>query len=53
MTAAAEESERADDIIDIDDRDTDYLYDNCDEFDDFIPPSPVPEDTSPPVSDKG
>lgn len=47
---AAEEGKRAD-IIDIDDRETDYLYDHGEEFDDFIPPSPVPEDTSPPISD--
>lgn len=49
--AAAEEGKWADrdDIIDIDDCETDYLYED---YDNFIPPSPVPEDTSPSVSNK-
>ncbi|XP_056621920.1 recQ-like DNA helicase BLM isoform X2 [Triplophysa dalaica] len=51
QTPAAEEGKRADTNDIIDDRETDYLYDHVEEFDDFIPPSPVPEDTSPPISD--
>ncbi|XP_055029688.2 recQ-like DNA helicase BLM isoform X1 [Misgurnus anguillicaudatus] len=51
MAAAAEEGKWADrdDIIDIDDCETDYLYDD---YDNFIPPSPVPEDPSPSFSNK-
>ncbi|KAK9959070.1 hypothetical protein ABG768_011152 [Culter alburnus] len=36
-------------IIDVDDCETDNFYEN---YEDFIPPSPVPEETSPFVSDK-
>ncbi|XP_052008595.1 recQ-like DNA helicase BLM isoform X1 [Xyrauchen texanus] len=46
----AKESKRAEtDIIDIDDSQKDNFYDD---FEDFIPPSPMPEDMSPSVSDK-
>lgn len=48
--AATEENNWSEtNIIDVDDCETDNFYED---YEDFIPPSPVPEETSPFVSDK-
>lgn len=49
VTTTEEDKWAETDIIDVDDIETDNFYDN---YEDFIPPSPVPVEMSPVVSDK-